>query len=74
MIAPFATLAFLSVLWISFFVFAEMFGRSGSRILSALRGETPVPPALSVTVRMRPTRAAKSRRALRGQPQLRAAA
>ena len=73
MIAPFATLAFLTVLWISAFVFAEIFGRSGSLILAALRGETPACPA-AVTVRMRPTRVAKSRRPLRAQPQLRAAA
>ncbi len=73
MIAPFATLAFLAVLWISALAFAEALGRSGSRILAALRGEAPA-QAVTVTLRMRPTRAAKSRRPLRAQPQLRAAA
>jgi hypothetical protein len=75
MIAPFATLAFLTVLWITAFAFAEMFGRSGSRILAALRAETPSSvPAVTVAVRMRPTRAATPRRPLHAQPQLRAAA
>ena len=74
MIAPFATLAFLTVLWISGFLFAENFGRSGSRILTALRGEASAAPSTTVTLRMRSTRAATSRRPLRAQPQLRAAA
>ena len=75
MIAPFATLTFLIVLWISAFGFAEMFGRSGTRILAALHGEMPASArSVTVTVRMRATRAATSRRALRAQPQLRAAA
>ena len=75
MIAPFATLAFLTVLWIAVFAFAQMFGRSGFRILAALRGDEPASArSVTVTVRMRPTRASTSRRALRAQPQLRAAA
>ncbi len=73
MIAPFATLAFLSVMWLSAFVFAEMFGRSGLRILAALRGETRSPIQI-VSVRARPTRAATYRRPLHARPQLRAAA
>ena len=73
MIAPFATLAFLAVLWIFTFAVVETFGRSGSRILAALRGEIP-DSARAVTVRVRPTRAATPRRPLRAQPQLRAAA
>lgn len=75
MIAPFATLAFLAVLWISAFAFVETLSRSGSRIFFALRGEMPASAqAVTVTVRMRPTRAVTPRRPLRGQPQLRAAA
>ena len=75
MIAPLATLAFLAILWMSAFAFAETFGRSGSRVLAALRGKTPSSvPAVIVTVRMRATRAATPRRPLRAQPQLRAAA
>ena len=74
MIAPFATLAFLAVLWICAFAFVEMFGRS-SRILAALRGEVPASAqTVTVSVRMRPTRVATPRRPLRAQPQLRAAA
>jgi hypothetical protein len=75
MIAPFATLAFLTVLWIAAFASAEILGHSGSRILAALRGEKPASAqSVTVTVRMRPTRASASRPALRAQPQLRAAA
>jgi hypothetical protein len=75
MIAPFATLAFLVVLWIFAFAILETFARSGSRILAALRGDMPVSgQPRGVTVRMRPTRAATPRRPLRAQPQLRAAA
>ena len=73
MIAPFATLAFLTVLWLSAFLFADMFGRSGSRILAALRGEMPS-LAQVVTVRAWPTRSATYCRPLRARPQLRAAA
>ena len=74
MIAPFATLAFLAVMWISAFAFAEMFGRSGRRVLAALRGETPAAPAVTVTVMTRTKRPTTASRPLRAQPQLRAAA
>ena len=73
MIAPFATLAFLIVLWLSAFVFADMFGRSGSRILAAFRGDAPTSVQV-VSVRTRPMRSATHRPPLRARPQLRAAA
>jgi len=73
MIAPFATLAFLLVLWLSAFVFAELFGRTGSRILSVLRGETPSVPTVVVTVKSKRA-AIVYRKPLSARPQLRAAA
>jgi hypothetical protein len=73
MIAPFATLLFLSLLWLIVSLIGDMIFRPGSRVLAALRGETP-PSAFSIVVRTRPTRVAASRRTLRAQPQLRAAA
>ena len=73
MIAPFATLAFLLVLWLSAAVFTELFGRTGSRILGAFRGEIPTGPTMVVAAR--PKRVAIDyRQPLRARPQLRAAA
>jgi hypothetical protein len=74
MLAPFATLAFLTALWVSAFVVARILGRSGNRILAALRGETPAAGTISA-IRTTPRRAAYARRQpMRGRPQLRAAA
>ena len=74
MLAPFATLAFLVVLWASALVIAKILVRSRSRMIAALRGETPLAgTALSVKTPAR--RAGYPRRQpLRAQPQLRAAA
>ena len=75
MIAPFATLTFLAVLWICAFAFLETFGHTSSRILAALRGKVPASAqTVTVTVRIGTTRVATPRRPLRAQPQLRAAA
>ena len=74
MIAPFATLAFLLILWLSAVVFAEMFGRYGSRVLDAFRGTTPNDAPI-MTVSARPKRMTITyRRPLRASPQLRVAA
>ena len=75
MLAPFATLAFLLVLWAAGVVFAEIYVRTGSRIAAALRGEAPVVKGTSLIIRSRPARARVARRLpMRAQPQLRAAA
>lgn len=74
MIAPIVTLVFLSVLWAAAVVFAEIFARSGSRIVAALRGEQPT-EAMSLVIRFRPSRARIARRRpMRARPQMRAAA
>lgn len=75
MLAPLATLAFLTTLWVVALVVTHIFARKGSRIAAALRGETPVVPGMSLVIRSRPTRARMARRQpMRAQPHLRAAA
>ena len=74
MIAPFATLAFLLVLWLCALVIAGTVERSVPRIGDAVRRVTH-PRKVSVVVNARPRRVAlASRRLLRAQPRLRAAA
>lgn len=74
MLAPFATLAFLLVLWGVAVVAAHIFGHSKSRIAMALRGEEPR-SGMSLVIRSRPSRARLSQRQpMRAQPQMRAAA
>ena len=75
MLAPFATLAFLLVLWMAAVVAAHGFAQSKSRIAMALRGEEPARLATSLVIRSRPSRARASLcQPMRAQPQLRAAA
>ena len=74
MLAPFATLLFLAVTWSVVCLIAEMILKPGSRVLSALRGETRAAPQPSVTITMRARRTAAQRQMLRARPQLRAAA
>ena len=74
MLAPFATLAFLLILWGAAVVVAHMLALSQSRIAMALRGEEPK-TGMSLVLRSRPSRARLSQRQpLRAQPQMRAAA
>jgi hypothetical protein len=75
MLAPFATLIFLSVLWLIVSLVSDMVFGPGSRVLTALRGETTPVSAPSIMIRTRLSRVSMaSRRPLRAQPQLRAAA
>ena len=74
MIAPFATLAFLAILWIAASILAETFGRAGTRVVAALRGATPAAAVVTSRVTTRARRSARSSRPLRARPQLRAAA
>ena len=73
MLAPFATLIFLTTLWLLARLIAEMVDESGGRILAALRGqphrtETRI-PAMRVRVS-----APRPARPIRAQQQWRAAA
>jgi len=74
MLAPFATLLFLSVTWLVVCLIGDMLMRPGSRVLSALRGETQAMRRASVTITLRAKRTAVRRQVLRARPQLRAAA
>jgi hypothetical protein len=75
MIAPIVTLVFLSVLWAAAVVFAEIFARSGPRIVAALRGEAPAVAGTSLVIRFRPSRVRMTRRQpMRARPQQSAAA
>jgi hypothetical protein len=75
MLAPFATLAFLSVLWLTCVMIAQILGHSKSRIAMALRGEEPAKLGTSLVIRSRPSRARASQcQPMRAQPQFRAAA
>ena len=75
MLAPLATLAFLTALWGVAAIITHIYARNGSRIAAALRGETPIARGMSLVIRSRPTRARMARRLpMRAQPHLRAAA
>ena len=77
MIAPLATLAFLTTLWLIAKLALELADGSGAKILSALRGQSmlaqPPQSVRPVSVRFQP-RAESIRRPLRAQPEWRAAA
>jgi hypothetical protein len=75
MLAPFATLVFLSTIWLATVVASRIFAGSGSRIAAALRGEAPARTGISLVIRSRPARPRAARRQpMRAQPQFRAAA
>ena len=75
MLAPFATLAFLATIWLVATIVAEMLGDSGSKIALALKGRSPLATAPSIRpVAVRVSQRARPQRALRAQPQYRAAA
>lgn len=74
MLAPLATLVFLSALWVAIRLVADLLADSGSRIAGALRGEERA-AELAVVRTRRPIRGRYSRRQpLRARPELRAAA
>ena len=75
MLAPLATLAALTVLWLVMMVVAELLDQRIDRIVAALKGRS----ALAMTIDMRPSVTRVSQRsrpqpAARAQPRLRAAA
>jgi hypothetical protein len=72
MIAPLATLAFLTAIWLLVVLGAAILEHSGARIASALKGQVPQPLARSVPVRVRGS--ARPQTAMRARARLRAAA
>jgi len=74
MLAPIATLLFLTALWVAIRIVADLVADKGSRIAAALRGQEPA-RAVAVLAIRRPIRATYSRRqSLRARVELRAAA
>lgn len=74
MLAPIATLLFLTALWVAIRIVADLAADKGSRIAAALRGQEPA-RAVAVLAIRRPIRAPYSRRQpLRARVELRAAA
>ena len=76
MIAPLATIAFLSVLWLTIVAVARTLENSGPTIIAALAGRWPLATARSVEVSARVSNRARARqqRPMRATPTLRAAA
>jgi hypothetical protein len=76
MLAPLATIAFLSLLWLAIVAVARTLEGSGSAILSAIAGRSPLAaprPALAPS-RLNPRATARIQRPVRVTPTLRAAA
>jgi hypothetical protein len=73
MTAAFATLAFLTVLWMLAIVGAFVFDRSGAKILAALKGQSVSPSLSTRPVRLRHQRY-QTARAMRVSARQRAAA
>jgi len=74
MLAPLATLAFLATLWLVAVMLAEMLGQSG-KVAAALKGRSRLATASDIRpIAMRISLRARSQRAWRAQPRLRAAA
>jgi hypothetical protein len=73
MTAAFATLAFLTVLWMLAVVTAQVLDRSGARIVAALKGESMKPSLATQPVRLRHQRYLPAR-AMRVSARRRAAA
>jgi hypothetical protein len=75
MLAPLATLAFLATIWLVVMIGAEMLGTNGRKVLMALKGRSLLATAPSIRpVAVRVSQRARPQRALRAQPQYRAAA
>ena len=74
MLAPLATIVFLSVLWLAIVAVALL--NSGSTILTALAGRSPLatPKIVEVPVRVSSRAPARQQRPMRATPKLRAAA
>ena len=75
MLAPLVTLALLATFWVVAIAVAEMLGTNGSKVALALKGRSPLATAPSIRpVAARVSQRARPQRALRAQPQYRAAA
>jgi hypothetical protein len=76
MLAPLATIAFLSVLWLAIVAVARTLEARGFTMLAALDGKSPLATARAteVSIRVSNRAGARMQRPLRATPTLRAAA
>jgi hypothetical protein len=74
MLAPLATLAFVAALWLIVTIGAEMLGTSGRKIMMALKGRSLLAEPAMRPVAVRVSLRARPQRAVRAEPQYRAAA
>jgi hypothetical protein len=75
MLAPFATLAFLTVLWLVNLVVADMLNKGIGKIIAALKGHSALAIAPSIRpVAVRISQRSRPQPACHAQPRLRAAA
>jgi hypothetical protein len=76
MLAPLATIAFLSALWLAIVAVVRMLENSGSTIMAALSGQSPLatPKFVEVPVRVSNRAVARQQRPMHATPRLRAAA
>ena len=75
MLAPLATLAFLTVLWLVVLTIAELGSPAMGKIVAALKGRSVMATAPIVRpVAARVSQRSRPQRSLHAQPQLRAAA
>jgi hypothetical protein len=76
MLAPLATIAFLFGLWLAVVAIARTLEHTGSTIMAALAGKSPLATAKSIEVPVRVSNRAGARqqRPMRATPTLRAAA
>lgn len=75
MLAPFATLAFLTMLWLVVMIVTEMLGHSGTKFVAALKGHSALATAPALRpIAVRVSQRSRVARALYAQPELRAAA
>jgi len=76
MLAPLATIAFLSALWLGIVALARTLEHRGSKIMAALACQSPLatPRSVEVPVRVSNRIVARQQRPMRATPTLRAAA
>jgi hypothetical protein len=74
MLAPLATLAFLTMLWLVALVIADTFVRSRATIIAALNGRSELATATIRPIAARISQRSRRRPVLRAAPRLRAAA
>ncbi|MEO8175991.1 MAG: hypothetical protein ABI626_04960 [Sphingomicrobium sp.] len=75
MLAPFATLAFLTTLWLIGFMILPLMGDNGRKVAAALKGRSVLATEVELRlVAVRVSQRPRAQQSLHAQPQWRAAA